>query len=345
MPLHENPIPTPVSPPPPPRGNGVKTETSAFGSPGRRGHDSSRFYAGRLYEGLPSERRVAYVENPLPAAATNTIFLQSAEHMDALPDASVHLMVTSPPYNVGKEYDDDLSLDEYRSFLKRVMREVHRVLVPGGRVCFNIANLGRRPYLPMHRYIIEDLQDLGFLMRGEIIWDKGSSASSSTAWGTWMSATNPVLRDVHEYILVLCKDTWRRPRVDGRKSTISRDDFLECTRSVWQFPAESARRVGHPAPFPVELPRRCIQLYTYAGEVVLDPFMGSGTTAIAALQTGRRFTGYEVSGKYQELAYRRLASVPNLFARTDSSGLVIAEAMDQTYKGNIRCVGGTNRDS
>ena len=248
--------------------------------------------------------------------------------MDALPDASVHLMVTSPPYNVGKEYDDDLTLDEYRSFLNRIMGEVHRVLVPGGRVCFNIANLGRRPYLPMHRYVIEDLQDLGFLMRGEIIWDKGSSASSSTAWGTWMSATNPVLRDVHEYILVLCKDTWRRPRQPGRESTISRDDFLECTRSVWQFPAASARRVGHPAPFPVELPRRCIELYTYAGEVVLDPFMGSGTTAIAALQTGRRFVGYEVSGEYQELAYRRLAAVPTLFARTDRTGRVIAEVRE-----------------
>ena len=245
--------------------------------------------------------------------------------MDALPDASVHLMVTSPPYNVGKEYDDDLSLDEYRSFLKRVMREVHRVLVPGGRVCFNIANLGRRPYLPMHRYIIEDLQDLGFLMRGEIIWDKGSSASSSTAWGTWMSATNPVLRDVHEYILVLCKDTWRRPRVDGRKSTISRDDFLECTRSVWQFPAESARRVGHPAPFPVELPRRCIQLYTYAGEVVLDPFMGSGATAEAAMNTGRRFVGFEVSEEYRALAYRRLAAVPKLFICTGSDERLMAE--------------------
>ncbi len=323
-------IHTPVSPPPPPR-KGVKTETSAFGSPGRRGHDSSRFYAGRLYEGLPGERRVNYVENPLPPAAANTIFPESAESMDALPDASVHLMVTSPPYNVGKEYDADLTLDEYRAFLIRVMREVYRVLAPGGRVCFNIANLGRRPYLPLHRYIIEDLQDLGFLMRGEIIWDKASSAGSSTAWGSWTSAANPTLRDVHEYILVLCKDNFRRPPVEGRESTITRDDFLECTRSVWQFPAESARRVKHPAPFPVELPRRCIELYTYAGEVVLDPFMGSGTTAIAALQTGRKFVGYEVSEEYLALSHRRLAGVPNLFARTDSSGRIIAEARDAGY--------------
>ncbi|MXZ90177.1 MAG: site-specific DNA-methyltransferase [Chloroflexi bacterium] len=252
----------------------------------------------------------------------------SARRMRQLPDCSVHLMVTSPPYNVGKEYDDDLTLPQYRAFLRRVMREVHRVLVPGGRVCFNIANLGRRPYLPLHRYVIEDLLRIGFLMRGEIIWDKAASAASSTAWGSWQSAANPTLRDVHEYILVLCKDTYRRPKVAGRESTIARDDFLDWTRSVWQFPAESARRVGHPAPFPVELPRRCIELYTYAGEVVLDPFMGSGTTAIAALQTGRQFVGYETSQDYRELAHRRLSAIPTLFTRTDQTGRVIAEVRD-----------------
>ena len=258
--------------------------------------------------------------------------------MDDLPDCSVHLMVTSPPYNVGKDYDDDLTLDEYRDFLRRVMREVYRVLVPGGRVCFNIANLGRRPYLPLHRYIIEDLESLGLLMRGEIIWDKAASASGSTAWGSWQSPANPTLRDIHEYILVFSKDTYRRPAAAGlaaagpesarREPTISRDDFLELTRSVWKFPAESARRIGHPAPFPVELPRRCIQLYTYAGEVTLDPFMGSGTTAVAALQTGRQFVGYEISPEYRTLALERLASQPRLIPHLDESGRIVAEVAD-----------------
>ena len=314
-----------LPPPPPPDSQGWKTQTSAFGSAGRHGHDSSRFYAGRLYADQPAERRVEYVENPLPYGVANTILPASAEQMDALPDCSVHLMVTSPPYNVGKEYDEDLTLAEYRHFLRTVMGEVHRVLVPGGRVCFNIANLGRRPYLPLHRYIIEDLQELGFLMRGEIIWDKAASAASSTAWGSWKSPTNPTLRDVHEYILVLCKDTWRRSKLPNRQATISRDDFLECTRSIWQFPAASARRIGHPAPFPEELPRRCIELYTYSDEVVLDPFMGSGTTALAALNTGRRFVGYEISPEYQALAYRRLAAAPKLFIRTGSDQRLMAE--------------------
>ena len=177
----------------------------------------------------------------------------------------------------------------------------------------------------MHRYIIEDLLALGFLMRGEVF---GTRRPRRIIYGVGQlkSAANPTLRDVHEYILVLSKDTYRRPRPEGRESTISRNDFLEWTKSVWQFPAESARRVGHPAPFPVELPRRCIELYTYSGEVVLDPFMGSGTTAIAALQTGRRFVGYEVSEEYRALAYRRLSGAPSLFVRTDGSGRVIAEA-------------------
>ncbi len=260
--------------------------------------------------------------------------------MDALPDCSVHLMVTSPPYNVGKEYDTDLTLEEYRNFLRAVLREVLRVLVPGGRVCFNIANLGRRPYLPLHRYIIEDLLDLRrpdqpdsrFLMRGEIIWDKTGGGASSTAWGSWRSPANPTLRDAHEYILVFSKDTWRRPRRDDRQATISREDFLECTRSVWQFPPASARRIGHPAPFPEELPRRCIELYTYSNEVVLDPFMGSGATALAALKTGRRFVGYEISEEYRALTYHRLAAAPRLlYTRTGSDGRVIAEVRDAAY--------------
>lgn len=282
------------------------TKTSSFGSPGRIGHDSTAFYASRLYEGLPSEQQVSYFENPLPTEATNRVINKSSEIMAELPDCCVHLMVTSPPYNVGKAYDEDLTLDEYRQFLKRVMGEVYRVLVPGGRACFNLANLGRRPYLPLHAFIIQDLLDLGFLMRGEIIWDKGTSASSSTAWGTWKSPGNPTLRDTHEYILMLSKENFGRPPVEGRQPSITSEEFLELTSSVWRFPAERARKVGHPAPFPVELPYRCTQLYTYSDEVVLDPFMGSGTTALAAIKANRRFVGYESDSAYCELAEGRI---------------------------------------
>lgn len=281
------------------------TKTSAFGSPGRISHDSTAFYSSRLFEGLPTETKVKYVENHIPSDFLDRVYCKSSEQMDELPDCSVHLMVTSPPYNVGKQYDEDLTLAEYRELLKRVWSEVKRVLVPGGRACINVANLGRKPYIPLDTFIVADMLELGFLMRGEIIWSKGSSAAASTAWGTFGSAQNPVLRDVHEYILVFCKDTFSRPGL-GRKNTISKEEFLEFTRSVWAFGAESATRVGHPAPFPVELPYRLTQLYTFEGEVVLDPFMGSGQAAIAALKASRHFVGYDVSEQYVRLAETRI---------------------------------------
>ena len=225
--------------------------------------------------------------------------------MQDLPDSCVHLMVTSPPYNARKEYDDDLTLDEYLGLLECVFQETSRVLVPGGRACINIANLGRKPYIPLSAFISQIMIGMGALMRGEIIWDKGSSAGSSTAWGSWLSASNPTLRDVHEYILVFSKGRFKR-MPQGKEATIERDDFLELTKSIWQFPTASATRVGHPAPFPVELPRRLIELYTFKGDVVLDPFMGSGTTALAALDTNRRYIGYEIADTYVKIALERI---------------------------------------
>src|ERR1043165_2797422 len=171
------------------------TVTSSFGSPGREGHDSSAFYKTRLYADRIQVESEAYVENPIDGL--DLIFNKSSEEMSELPDNSVHLMVTSPPYNVGKEYDNDLTLDEYLAFLMRVWKETYRVLVPGGRACINVANVGRKPYIPLHASIMQGMNDLGFLMRGEIIWEKGASASTSTAWGSWQSATNPPLRDTH----------------------------------------------------------------------------------------------------------------------------------------------------
>jgi len=284
------------------------TETSAFGTPGRVSHDASRFYNSRLYQDLNKAEEVPYRENPLPPGAQDRILCKSSERMDNLPDHSIHLMVTSPPYNVQKEYDQDLSLEEYLEMLDRVWRETYRVLVPGGRACINVANLGRKPYIPLHSFIIDQMLGIGFLMRGEIIWNKAASASPSTAWGSWRSASNPVLRDIHEYILIFCKHGFRRPKSD-REDTIEKEDFLSWTKSVWDFPAVQAKMIGHPAPFPVELPHRCIQLYTYRKDVVLDPFAGSGTTCLAARQDGRHYVGYEINPEYCQLAEDRLSGV------------------------------------
>ncbi|MFX0123951.1 MAG: DNA-methyltransferase [Candidatus Hodarchaeota archaeon] len=290
-----------------------RTKTSKFGSPGREGHDSTIFYGSRLYNNLPNEKSVQYVENPISSRYLNKIFTSSSENMEELPDNSIHLMVTSPPYNVGKDYDNNLTLNEYLTFLKRVWKEVQRVLVPSGRACINIANLGRKPYIPLHSFIIYSMLEMGFLMRGEIIWDKSASAGTSTAWGSWMSPTNPSLRDVHEYILVFSKDQYKRDALNEQQSTITRDEFLELTKSVWKFSTESAKKIGHPAPFPVELPYRIIQLYSHKNDIILDPFIGSGQTAIAAIKTNRYYIGYEIEEEYVALAERRISEFERNF--------------------------------
>ena len=286
------------------------TQTSAFGTPGRINHDSREFYKGKLYDNQTPPEPETWIENPIPPEKIDKLYCESSEDLSAIPDASIHLMVTSPPYNAKKEYDDDLSLEEYRELLRAVFAETYKKLVTGGRACINIANLGRKPYIPLHSYIIEDMLDIGYYMRGEIIWDKGSSAGSSTAWGSWMSAANPVLRDVHEYILIFSKDTFSRKR-NGRENSLCKEDFLAWTKSVWTFPSESAKRIGHPAPFPEALPHRLIQLYTFVGDVVLDPFCGSGTTCLSALKSGRHYIGYDIEEAYIQLANERLSAYTN----------------------------------
>ncbi len=283
-----------------------KTKTSSFGTSGRESHDARQFYNSKLYDQRLNERKTEYHENQIPKTSLNKIFCKSSEIMDELPDNSIHLTVTSPPYNVGKDYDEDLTLKDYLSFLNEVWKEIHRVLVPGGRFCLNIANLGRKPYIPLHSFIIKDLLDIGYLMRGEIIWDKSASAGTSTAWGSWQSSSNPTLRDIHEYILVFSKDNFQRPKIKDRENSIKRDEFLEYTKSIWSFPTVSAKKTGHPAPFPVELPYRCIQFYTYTNEIVLDPFLGSGQTALAAIKSNRYFIGYEIQKEYVILAEKRI---------------------------------------
>ena len=228
-------------------GKRVKTQTSDFGTSGRVAHDSSGFYERSMFSEFEIKEESDYEENPIPKEYLNKVLVKPSENMAELPDNSVHLMVTSPPYNVGKEYDKDLTFSEYREFLRRVWKEVYRVLVPGGRACINVANLGRKPYIPLHAFIIQDMLDIGFFMRGEIIWVKKGGGAPSTAWGTWMSAKNPVLRDEHEYILVFSKGSLSRQEIEYRKSTLTREEFLEYTKSVWYMPAESAKKVGHPA--------------------------------------------------------------------------------------------------
>jgi site-specific DNA-methyltransferase (adenine-specific) len=285
-----------------------RTSTSSFGVSRREAHDSSEFYNRNLYEGLSqaplSAEEISRIHVPPPGAWADSLYCKSSERMEEIPDNSIALAFTSPPYNVGKEYDEDASLPEYLSLIERVGQEVYRVLRPGGRYVINIANLGRKPYIPLHALFYQAHLPLGFLPMGEIIWQKAQGAGGSCAWGSWMSAKAPRLRDLHEYLLVFAKGAFSRP--DKGETDIGRQEFMDATLSVWQIPAESARRVGHPAPFPVELAERVIHLLSYTGDVILDPFMGSGTTCLAAARSDRRYVGYDISEEYCALAQARL---------------------------------------
>jgi modification methylase len=282
------------------------SRTSRFGTTSRISHDSSSYYSSKLYADMQISQGRGEPDQEFPPELLDSIIPRSATHMREIPNNSLHLMVTSPPYNVSKQYDDDLSLKAYLSLLKRVFKETYRVLVWGGRACINIANVGRKPYIALSDYISKMMTGIGFAMRGEVIWSKGAGAGVSMAWGSFSSARNPVLRDTHEYILIFSKGTFSRLRSEGKQDTISKEQFMEWTKSVWTMQPESAHKVGHPAPFPVELPYRLIQLYTFSNDIVLDPFMGSGSTALAAIKSSRHFVGYEIEKDYVELAQKRI---------------------------------------
>ena len=288
------------------------TKTSSFGTKGRVAHDSSKFYNSKLYKEIKNNNSDIIV-NEFPNELLNTIIASSCENMKDIPNNSLHLMITSPPYNVSKEYDDDLSLNEYLNLLKNCFTETYRVLVDGGRACINIANIGRKPYIPLSDYVSKIMIEIGFNMRGEIIWNKSAGAGISTAWGSFQSASNPILRDVHEYILIFSKGNYKRERdkeeKELRKDNITKEEFIEWTKSVWTMNTESAKRIGHPAPFPEELPNRLIKLFSFTNDIVLDPFMGSGTTAIAAIKNNRNFVGYEINKEYINLANNRILNL------------------------------------
>ena len=246
------------------------------------------------------------------------IICHSIENMCEIPDTSVHLVVTSPPYNVGKEYEREQSFEDWLGLMRRVFTEVKRVTIPGGKVCVNVTGTGRSPYIPLQFYTTGILLDLGFLMRGEIIWSKGASVGRSSAWGSWKSATNPCLRDTHEHVLIFSTGIMKREK--SGPDTIGRDDFLQATRSVWDISTESAKRVGHPSPFPVELPRRLIELYSFEADLVIDPLCGSGTTCVAAVLTGRRYIGYDIIPEYCKLARQRISQAERSLQAIEVAG-------------------------
>ena len=294
----------------------VSTSTSSFGVGRRESHDSSSFYARFVPPELSDD------EDVVRWSPEDPFICGDAASMDAVPDNCVALVVTSPPYFVGKEYEQALGEGhvpgtylDYLQMLRNVFGECKRVLEPGGRIAVNVANLGRRPYRSLSSDVIGILQDdLGLLLRGEVIWVKAEGSSGSCAWGSFRQASNPVLRDTSERVIIASKGRFDRAisRKDRQKrslpyrSTVTADEFMDATLDVWRIAPERAARVGHPAPFPVELPQRLIELYTYEDDLVLDPFMGSGSTLVAAARTCRRYAGYDMDEKYIDIARQRV---------------------------------------
>jgi DNA modification methylase len=294
------------------------TATSAFGVSRRENHDSTSFYERFPAPTLLDDSTV--VDCPVK----DTIFCGDSRDLSAIPDSSIALVVTSPPYFAGKAYETELgegavpaSYVEYLEMLRDVFTECWRVLEPGGRIAVNVANLGRKPYRSLAGDVTTILQDdLGFLLRGEIVWIKAEGASGNCAWGSYASAANPVLRDLTERIVIASKGRFdralkrsvRESRGLPFENSIAPEDFMAWTLDTWRIAPESAKRVGHPAPFPVELPRRCIELFTYVGDTVLDPFMGAGQTGIACERTGRHWVGFDVDADYVALAEGRIAA-------------------------------------
>ena len=293
------------------------TATANFGSSRREGHDASAFYERFVAPEISDDTSIGRLDE------VDSIYVHDARQMDKVASNSIALVVTSPPYFAGKQYEESLGVDgvpatyfEYLQLLRDVFTECKRVLEPGGRIAVNVANLGRRPYRSLSGDVTQILQDLGLLLRGEVIWWKGRAAGGSCAWGTFQRPSNPVLRDITERVVIASKGRFDRALTPTQRlakelpstATISRDEFMEATTDLWEIAPESATKVGHPAPFPVELPKRLIELYTYEGDVILDPFMGSGSAAIAALRTRRHYVGFDTDADYVKAAEQRITA-------------------------------------
>ena len=293
------------------------TATSNFGVGRRESHDATAFY--ERFE-APELSDDAYLVGPY--TLEDPFIEGDARTMDAITNGSVALVVTSPPYFAGKQYEEELEREgipasylEYLDMRRAVFAECTKKLEPGGRIAVNVANLGRKPYRSLSADLIRILQDdLGLLLRGEVLWRKGEGAGGNCAWGSFRNAANPVLRDITERIVVASKGRFDRAVARAERerrglpseSTIDADEFMAATLDVWDIPPESARRVSHPAPFPIELPERLIRLYTYENDLVLDPFMGSGSTLVAAARLGRRYVGYDLDPTYVDIARMRV---------------------------------------
>ena len=251
---------------------------------------------------MPRKKALYYQTENLTILNDDILKTTAIEH------GSVDLVVTSPPYNVDIQYNsnkDDVSYAEYLEFSEKWMTQCFNFLKDDGRFCLNVPldkNKGGQQSVGADFTTLA--KKIGFKYHSTVVWNEGN-ISRRTAWGSWMSASAPYVIAPVELIVICYKNSWKKTS-GSKQSDVTRDEFMAWTNGLWTFNGESKKRVGHPAPFPIELPRRCIKMFSYVGDIVLDPFMGSGTTLVAAGQLGRGGIGVDVDKGYCKLAQARV---------------------------------------
>ena len=276
--------------------------------------DLDKFLKKTKHFEVPSVTESSAIYNVISRAEAyfqqGSISIYNADFLkiSCIEEGTIDLTVTSPPYNVGIKYsshDDKMSYEDYLYFTKEWLNKCYRLAKEDGRLCLNIPldkNKGGQQSVCAD--ITTIAKEVGWRYHATVIWNE-QNISRRTAWGSWLSASAPYVIAPVEVIIVLYKNRWKRITNNG-KSNITKDEFVKWTNGVWDFSGESKKRIGHPAPFPVELPRRCIKLFTFVGDTVLDPFLGSGSTLIACVLTDRKGIGIEIDKNYCDIAKRRL---------------------------------------
>jgi len=268
---------------------------------------SQRLEVPSLAEGLALYEVISKAESYFQQGSIS-IYNADFLKIGCIEEGTIDLIVTSPPYNVGIKYsshDDKMSYEDYLCFTRKWLNKCYRLTKEDGRLCLNIPldkNKGGQQSVCAD--ITTIAKEVGWKYHATIVWNE-QNISRRTAWGSWLSASAPYVIAPVEVIVVLYKNRWKKIKDNG-KSDIAKDEFVKWTNGVWNFMGESKRRIGHPAPFPVELPRRCIKLFTFVGDTVLDPFLGSGSTLIACALTDRKGIGVEIDKNYCGIAKQRL---------------------------------------
>lgn len=246
--------------------------------------------------------------------ANRIICGDSEKVLREIPAASIDIIITSPPYNFGLEYKDDekndtVRWDEYFKKLDAIWRECARVLKPGGRLCLNVQPLFS-DYIPTHHLMSRQLLNHGLIWKGEILWEKNNYNCKYTAWGSWKSPSMPYLKYTWEFVEVFSKDTHKKTG-EPSKADITGDEFKKWVYAKWSIaPERNMKEYDHPAMFPKELATRLMKLFSYQGDIVLDPFNGAGTTTLCAAETGRKYIGVDISPKYCKISEKRIREIP-----------------------------------